>query len=43
MGTSSTRRNVMLFLAALETILTQEGVKFPRGEALAAAGALSAV
>lgn len=37
MGTSSTRRNVLLVLAALETILASEGAKIPRGEALAAA------
>ena len=40
MGTSSTRRNVMLVLAALETILAGEGVGVPRGEALRAASAV---
>ena len=37
MGSSSTKRNVVLLLAALETILAGEGVKVDRGEALAAA------
>jgi len=37
MGSSSTKRNVMLVLAALENILNSEGVKVGRGEALAAA------
>ncbi len=37
MGTSSTRRNVMLVLAALEAILSGEDVEIRRGEALAAA------
>jgi alanine-glyoxylate transaminase/serine-glyoxylate transaminase/serine-pyruvate transaminase len=40
MGTSSTRRNVTLVLEALESIITQEGVKVPRGEALAATNAI---
>jgi alanine-glyoxylate transaminase/serine-glyoxylate transaminase/serine-pyruvate transaminase len=38
MGHSSTKRNVTLFLAALETILTSEGFSFPHGQALSAAG-----
>jgi alanine-glyoxylate transaminase/serine-glyoxylate transaminase/serine-pyruvate transaminase len=42
MGTSSTRRNVTLVLEALESIITQEGVQVPRGEALAAANAVYA-
>jgi alanine-glyoxylate transaminase/serine-glyoxylate transaminase/serine-pyruvate transaminase len=37
MGTSSTKRNVTLCLAALETILEGEGAKVARGEAVAAA------
>ena len=37
MGSSSTRRNVTLVLAALEAILAGEGVKVGRGEAVAAA------
>lgn len=37
MGTSSTKRNVTLCLAALETILAGEGVKVERGAALEAA------
>ncbi len=37
MGSSSTKRNVMLALAALENILSSEGVKIARGEALSAA------
>lgn len=37
MGTSSTRRNVMLVLAALEAILAGESVEIRRGAALAAA------
>ncbi len=40
MGTSSTRRNVMLVLAALETILAGEDVEIRPGEALAAASAV---
>ncbi len=40
MGTSSTRRNVMLVLAALEAILAGESVEIGRGEALAAASAV---
>jgi alanine-glyoxylate transaminase/serine-glyoxylate transaminase/serine-pyruvate transaminase len=39
MGTSSTRRNVILVLAALESILSDLGLELPRGAALAAAGA----
>jgi alanine-glyoxylate transaminase/serine-glyoxylate transaminase/serine-pyruvate transaminase len=38
MGSSSTRRNVTAVLAALETILGDQGVKLDRGAALAAAG-----
>jgi alanine-glyoxylate transaminase/serine-glyoxylate transaminase/serine-pyruvate transaminase len=38
MGSSSTKRNVTLVLAALEMILTDAGATAPRGEALAAAG-----
>jgi len=38
MGESSRRRNVFLFLAALESILAEEGYELPRGAALAAAG-----
>jgi alanine-glyoxylate transaminase/serine-glyoxylate transaminase/serine-pyruvate transaminase len=37
MGASSSRRNVTLVLAALETILADAGVPLPRGAALAAA------
>ena len=37
MGTSSTQRNVMLFLAALESILAGQGVALATGQALAAA------
>ena len=37
MGTSSTARNVMLILGALETILASQGFEFPAGAALAAA------
>lgn len=37
MGASSCRRNVMLVLAALETLLADEGVAVARGAALAAA------
>ncbi len=40
MGHSSTQRNVVLVLAALETLLNDEGVAVPRGEAPAAAGAV---
>jgi alanine-glyoxylate transaminase/serine-glyoxylate transaminase/serine-pyruvate transaminase len=43
MGASSTRRNVTLALAALETILGDAGVKLPRGAGLAAADAAYAV
>jgi alanine-glyoxylate transaminase/serine-glyoxylate transaminase/serine-pyruvate transaminase len=38
MGSSSTRRNVTAVLAALETILGDQGVTLDRGAALAAAG-----
>jgi len=38
MGSSSTRRNVTVVLAALETILGDLGVRLDRGAALAAAG-----
>jgi alanine-glyoxylate transaminase/serine-glyoxylate transaminase/serine-pyruvate transaminase len=38
MGHSSTRRNVTAVLAALETLLADEGVGFDRGAAVAAAG-----
>ncbi len=37
MGSSSTRRNVTLLLAALETLLADEGAPVERGRALAAA------
>jgi alanine-glyoxylate transaminase/serine-glyoxylate transaminase/serine-pyruvate transaminase len=37
MGSSSTKRNVMLLLAALENILSAEGANAARGEAIAAA------
>lgn len=37
MGSSSTKRNVTLVLAALETVLAGEGVAVGRGEAIAAA------
>ena len=37
MGHSSTKRNVILFLSALETILSSEGASFRAGEALSAA------
>ncbi len=40
MGESSSRRNVLLVLAALESILAEEGAGVPRGEALAAASAV---
>ncbi len=39
MGASSTRRHVTLLLAALETLLLEQGVKLTPGAALAAAGA----
>jgi alanine-glyoxylate transaminase/serine-glyoxylate transaminase/serine-pyruvate transaminase len=39
MGASSTRRNVTLVLAALETILAEAGFRLPRGAALEAAAA----
>jgi alanine-glyoxylate transaminase/serine-glyoxylate transaminase/serine-pyruvate transaminase len=39
MGASSTRRNVTILLAALETILSDAGAKVARGAALAAADA----
>ncbi len=42
MGHASTRRNVTLFLAALESILADEGLRFQRGQALAAASAVYA-
>jgi alanine-glyoxylate transaminase/serine-glyoxylate transaminase/serine-pyruvate transaminase len=38
MGTSCTRRNVLLVLGAMESILADMGVAVPRGHALAAAG-----
>jgi alanine-glyoxylate transaminase/serine-glyoxylate transaminase/serine-pyruvate transaminase len=38
MGSSSTKRNVTLLLAALETILCDQGVELDRGAALAAVG-----
>ena len=41
MGASSTRRNVLLILGALEHLLTDEGVKLGRGMALKAAVAAS--
>lgn len=37
MGASSSRRNVVLFLAALESILGSENSSFPRGKGVAAA------
>jgi alanine-glyoxylate transaminase/serine-glyoxylate transaminase/serine-pyruvate transaminase len=37
MGHSSTQRNVMLVLTALETILSDQGLTLPKGEAAAAA------
>ena len=40
MGHTSRRRNVMLFLAALKSILLDEGVKLPSGEVLAAASSV---
>jgi len=39
MGSSCTRRHVVLVLGALESILSDMGVSLPRGEALAAANA----
>lgn len=42
MGHSSTRRNVMLCLAALESILCDEGFALQRGEAVAAAAGVYA-
>ncbi len=43
MGASSSRRNVTLALAALETLLSRGGLKFPAGAALTAAGKVYAV
>ena len=40
MGTSSTQRNVMLVLSALESILSDQGIAVPRGKASAAAAEL---
>jgi len=40
MGASSTQRNVMLFLAALASILADQGVAVPKGKALTAAAEL---
>jgi alanine-glyoxylate transaminase/serine-glyoxylate transaminase/serine-pyruvate transaminase len=37
MGTASTVSNVMLFLAALEKCLVDQGLKFERGSSIAAA------
>ena len=37
MGAASTRSNVLLFLAALEKCLAEQGVKFDRGASIAAA------
>ncbi|MFB3906623.1 MAG: alanine--glyoxylate aminotransferase family protein [Acidobacteriota bacterium] len=37
MGAASTKSNVMLFLAALEKCLSDQGHKFPRGASIAAA------
>jgi alanine-glyoxylate transaminase/serine-glyoxylate transaminase/serine-pyruvate transaminase len=37
MGHSSTQRNVILVLAALEAILSDQGLALPKGEAVAAA------
>ena len=42
MGHSSTRRNVTMVLAALESILLDEGVKLSKGEALTAGNAVYA-
>jgi alanine-glyoxylate transaminase/serine-glyoxylate transaminase/serine-pyruvate transaminase len=39
MGAASTRSNVLLFLAALEKCLAEQGVKFVRGSSIAAANA----
>jgi alanine-glyoxylate transaminase / serine-glyoxylate transaminase / serine-pyruvate transaminase len=38
MGASSTRRHVTAFMAALESVLLEQGVPVPRGAGLAAAG-----
>jgi alanine-glyoxylate transaminase/serine-glyoxylate transaminase/serine-pyruvate transaminase len=40
MGSSCTRRHVVLVLGALESILSDMGVSLPKGEALAAANAV---
>jgi len=37
MGAASTRSNVLLFLAALEKCLAEQGLKFERGASIAAA------
>jgi alanine-glyoxylate transaminase/serine-glyoxylate transaminase/serine-pyruvate transaminase len=37
MGYSSQRQNVLLFLAALEQVLSEQGMKLPIGAGLAAA------
>jgi len=37
MGAASTRSNVMLFLAALEKCLLDQGCRFPKGASIAAA------
>jgi alanine-glyoxylate transaminase / serine-glyoxylate transaminase / serine-pyruvate transaminase len=42
MGASSTRRNVTLVLAAMETLLTEQGVQLSRGAAATAAAAVYA-
>jgi alanine-glyoxylate transaminase/serine-glyoxylate transaminase/serine-pyruvate transaminase len=39
MGEASAPRNVLLFLAALEACLTQQGVRVPAGAGIAAANA----
>lgn len=43
MGESSSKRNVLLLLAALETLLTEEGIALERGAALAAVQTAGAV
>jgi alanine-glyoxylate transaminase/serine-glyoxylate transaminase/serine-pyruvate transaminase len=43
MGHASNRRNVTLFLAALESILAGQGIRLKKGEALAAASAVYVV
>ena len=43
MGESSTRANVLLFLAALEQILSEQGIKVKKGSAIEAASAAYSV